>query len=85
MNVVSFPRVRECRGEPDCTFVSTDADERRLYRFALQYEMDGKSWATDIWAYSPKDAEDRVAAMRRSLTLCGQLYAEVETDAPTQL
>ncbi len=85
MNVVSFPRVRERRDEPDCTFVSTDADERRLYRFALQYEMDGKSWATDIWAYSSKDAEDRVAAMRRSLTLCGQLYAEVEADAPTQL
>ncbi|OWO94985.1 hypothetical protein B5E41_11330 [Rhizobium esperanzae] len=83
MNVVSFPRQRH--DDPDRAFVSTDADERRLYRFALQYEMDGKSWATDIWAYSSNDAEDRVAAMRRSLTMCGQLYAEVAADAPTPL
>lgn len=85
MNVLSFPGRKERRDNPDRAFVSTDADERRLYRFALQYEMNGKSWATEVWAYSLKDAEDRVAAMRRSLTMCGQLYAEVEADAPTQI
>ncbi|MDK4732308.1 hypothetical protein [Rhizobium sp. CNPSo 3490] len=83
MNVVSFPR--QLHDEPDRAFVNTDADARPLYKFALQYDMDGKSWATDVWAYSAKDAEDRVAAMRRSLTMCGQLYAEVKADAPTQL
>ncbi|WP_311043761.1 hypothetical protein [Rhizobium lentis] len=85
MNVVSFPSMRNHRDNPDGAFVSNDADERQLYRFALQYHMDGKSWATEIWAYSHRDAEDRVNAMRRSLTMCGQLYAEVEADAPTQL
>ncbi|PDT01681.1 hypothetical protein CO666_23625 [Rhizobium chutanense] len=78
MNVLSFPRGRNNRDGPDAGFVTTDADHRRLYRFALQYDMDGKTWATEVWAYSSKDAEDRVAAMRRSLTLCGQLYGEVE-------
>ena len=84
MNVISFNRIRNGRDDPDAAFVTVGIDDRRLYRFALQYEMDGKTWATDIWAYSPKDAEDRVAAMRASLTLCGQLYAEVEADTPHQ-
>ncbi|AHG48706.1 hypothetical protein RLEG12_07175 (plasmid) [Rhizobium leguminosarum bv. trifolii CB782] len=78
VNVLSFSRARNSRDDPDAGFVTTDVDDRRLYRFALQYNMDGKSWATEIWAYSSKDAEDRVAAMRRSLTMCGQLYGEVE-------
>ncbi|ACE94360.1 hypothetical protein Bra5_PD00111 (plasmid) [Rhizobium phaseoli Brasil 5] len=85
VNVIRFPRRREYCDDPDRAFLSSDADARRLYKFALQYEMDGKSWATEIWAYSSKDAEDRVAAMRRSLTMCGQLYAEVEAEAPTPL
>lgn len=78
MNVLMFSRVRNSRDAPDAAFVTTDGDERKLYRFALQYDMDGKSWATEIWAYSSKDAEERVAAMRGSLTMCGQLYGEVE-------
>ncbi|WP_171898188.1 hypothetical protein [Rhizobium leguminosarum] len=78
MNVLIFSRVRNDRDDPDAGFVTTDSDHRKLYRFALQYDMDGKSWATDVWAYSVKDAEERVAAMRRSLTMCGQLYGEVE-------
>ncbi|EJT00957.1 hypothetical protein RCCGE510_31716 (plasmid) [Rhizobium sp. CCGE 510] len=78
VNVLMFSRVRNSRDAPDAAFVTTDGDERKLYRFALQYDMDGKSWATEIWAYSSKDAEERVAAMRGSLTMCGQLYGEVE-------
>ncbi|WP_190241362.1 hypothetical protein [Rhizobium sp. N122] len=78
MNVLMFPRVRHDRNAPDAAFVTTDGDNRKLYRFALQYEMGGKSWASEIWAYSAQDAEERVAAMRLSLTMCGQLYGEVE-------
>ncbi|MGV4791784.1 hypothetical protein [Rhizobium sp. F40D2] len=78
MNVLIFSRVRNNRDAPDAAFVTTDGDNRKLYRFALQYNMGGKSWASEIWAYSAKDAEERVAAMRRSLTMCGQLYGEVE-------
>ncbi|WP_246762910.1 MULTISPECIES: hypothetical protein [unclassified Rhizobium] len=78
MNVLMFNRVRNSHDGPDAPFVTTDGDNRKLYRFALQYDMDGKSWATEIWAYSSQDAEERVAAMRRSMTMCGQLYGEVE-------
>ncbi|UVD60020.1 hypothetical protein NE852_26735 (plasmid) [Rhizobium sp. Pop5] len=70
--------MRNSRDDPDAAFVTTDVENRQLYRFALEYEMDGKTWATEIWAYSSRDAEDRIAAMRRSLSICGQLYGEVE-------
>ncbi|WP_245449953.1 hypothetical protein [Rhizobium leguminosarum] len=73
-----FNRMRNSRDAPDADFVTVDGDDRKLYRFALQYDMDGKSWATEIWAYSSKDAEERVAAMRHTLTMCGQLYGEVD-------
>ncbi|OYD01020.1 hypothetical protein AMK08_PB00090 (plasmid) [Rhizobium sp. N4311] len=62
MNVLMFPRVRHDRNAPDPAFVTTDGDNRKLYRFALQYEMGAKSWASEIWAYSVQDAEERVAA-----------------------
>lgn len=78
MNVLSFSRMSNSRDSPDAAFVTTDVENRQLYRFALQYNMDGKTWATEIWAYSSRDAEDRIAAMRRSLAICGQLYGEVE-------
>ncbi|RUM23417.1 hypothetical protein EFQ99_22510 [Rhizobium vallis] len=78
MNVLSFSRMSNSRDNPDAAFVTTDVENRQLYRFALQYKMDGKTWATEIRAYSSRDAEDRIAAMRRSLTICGQLYGEVE-------
>ncbi|MEF3131068.1 hypothetical protein OS035_06280 [Rhizobium sp. 268] len=78
MTVLMFSRVRSDREAPDVAFVTSDGDDRKLYRFALQYNMDGKNWATEIWAYSSKDAEERVAAMRHSLMMCGQLYGEVE-------
>lgn len=78
MNVVSFSKIRDSGEGPDAAFVTTDADEQRLYKFALRYDMDGKTWAADIWAYSFEDAEDRIAAMRKSLAFCGQLYSEVE-------
>jgi hypothetical protein len=48
-----------------------------MYRFALTYKMDGKVWGAEVWAYSCKDAENRVAAMSRALTVQGQIHCEI--------
>lgn len=45
--------------------------------FLLSYEMGGKGWSTQIWAYDFADAESRVAAMRASLKVDGQAFASV--------
>lgn len=52
-------------------------DKGTLYLYALQYEMDGKTWALEVWAYSMEDAQNRVDAMRQSLVLLGQTHAVI--------
>ena len=55
-------------------FVRQDDYGRRLYTFLLSYCIDGKQWSTEVWAYDFADAEARVAAMRESLRVDGQLF-----------
>lgn len=37
--------------------------------------MGGKTWPAEVLAYDFEDAETRVAAMRGSLTVLGQVHA----------
>lgn len=63
--------------QPEDAFVRRDGQGACLFKFAVEYRMDGTLWAADIWAYSHHDAEARVAAMKKSLAVCGQVYCEV--------
>lgn len=69
-------QVRTAREQPDPEHVQRDQFGRPMFRFALAYEMNGRTWGTDVWAYSFEDAERRVAAMRVSLSVAGQVHAE---------
>lgn len=62
---------------PDAAHVMKDHYGRPMQRYALSYEMDDKTHCTEIWAYSFEDAENRVAAMARSLVVQGQVFTEV--------
>lgn len=64
--------------KPAPEMLKTDQHGRLMAKFLLEYTMDGKKFAADIWAYSIEDAERRVEAMRESLTVVGQLYAVIE-------
>lgn len=77
MSVVDLSRVRAARERPDREHIRRDDYGRPMYRYALSYEMDGKDWCTEVWAYSFEDAEARVAAMARTLVVQGQIHAEV--------
>jgi len=74
VEIIDLNAERNKRAEPDPEFVRHDDYGRPLYHFGLQYEMDGKRWAAEIWAYDFADAEARVTAMRESLTLLGQTF-----------
>jgi hypothetical protein len=65
---------RNKRAQPDPEFIRKDDYGRPLYTFLLNYEMDGGSWQTEIWAYDFADAEKRCAAMRESLAVMGQAF-----------
>jgi hypothetical protein len=71
---ISLAAERNKREQPDPEFVRKDDFGRPLYAFALEYQMDGGTWSTQVWAYSHEDAEARVAAMRESLAVRGQLF-----------
>ncbi|TCU09656.1 hypothetical protein [Rhizobium sullae] len=68
----------DARNEPDADLIKHDGTGRSFYKFACEFEMDGRAWAVAFWAHSQGDAEHRVEAMKRSLRCLGQIYSEGE-------
>ena len=75
MSVIQLSDVRASREQPDPEHIRRDQYGRPMQRYALSYEMGGKDWSTEVWAYSFEDAENRVAAMARTLVVQGQMWA----------
>jgi hypothetical protein len=75
--IVDLNAERNRRAQPDPEFVKQDDYGRPLYTYLLSYDMDGSSWSTQIVAYDEADAEARVAAMRETLRMDGQLFAAI--------
>lgn len=73
MSVVDLSARRASENEPDADCVQLDDAGRPMQLFALDYRMDDGGWALQVWAYSLDDAEARVWAMRRSLSVVGQV------------
>lgn len=58
----------------DPQHIMKDDFGREMYEFVLFYEFNGSTWGgVTVWAYSRDEAEQRVASMRDSLVLLGQL------------
>lgn len=58
----------------DPEHIREDDFGRPMYEFLLSYEFNNSTWGgVTVWAYSMEEAEQRVAAMRESLVLLGQL------------
>ncbi len=73
-NIVSLGLERAKRDAPDPDFVKRDDFGREMFTFLLEYKFDGGTWSTTLMAYDMADAEARVAAMRESLELRGQVF-----------
>lgn len=76
-SIINLGAARNARERPDPEFIRKDDFGREMYCYGLEYEMDDAGWRIDLWAYSWEDAQERVAAMRESLILRGQLYTTV--------
>ena len=76
-DIIDLNAERNKRDGPDADCVRKDEYGCPLYLFALEYKMDGGTWGAEVWAYSWEDAESRVAAMRESLVVSGQMMAMV--------
>jgi hypothetical protein len=76
-NVIDLNAVRNARSEPASEFVHQDDYGRKMYVFLIDYEMDGKTFGSQIWAYDDADAEQRLAAIRSSAVIAGKLYEQI--------
>jgi len=75
MSVIDISVARASRDKPDSDCVRRDDDGRELGLYALSYSMGRSTWSLEVWAYSMEDADNRVAAIRESLTLLGQVHS----------
>ena len=73
MTVIDITLAQARRDRADAEHVRDDGSGRLLYRFALEYRMDGRAWAAEVWAYDFADAAARAGAMRDSLKVLGQV------------
>lgn len=73
-DIIDLNQRRNERDKPDAQFIRHDDFGRPLYCFALDYAFNDGHWAAEVWAYSMEEAEQRVAAMRESLSLRGQMF-----------
>ncbi len=76
-DIIDINAERNKREQPDSRFVRRDNYGRPLYCFLLSYMVDESRFSTQVWAYDFADAEARVAAMRNSLKVDGQLFKEI--------
>ena len=73
--IINLAAEREARNGPDRNCIRIDADGRALHLFALTYWLDERPMCLNLWAYDAVDAENRVAAMRETLVVAGQMVA----------
>lgn len=76
-DVIDLTAERNKREAPDEQFVRRDEYGRSIYCFSVEYDFAGAEYVTQVWAYDMADADARVAAIRNSARVAGQLYSEI--------
>ena len=76
-DIIDLNAKRNEREQPDAEHMRRDDFGRPLYEYALHYRFAEGRWGATIWAYSMEDAAARVAAMRESLELDGQIFTSL--------
>ena len=75
-NVVQFRR--EERPEVEHVTITVENGQPvHWYEYACTFDHDGKKFAFSIWAKSFEDAEARMASLRATAYVDGQIYARI--------
>jgi hypothetical protein len=73
-NILPFrPRV----DEPDGTCRLRDERGTEWFKFGVDFTVDGVEFGFFIWALDRDDAERRVAAIRETAWVIGQVFSEI--------
>ena len=73
-SVIDFGEALDRRDGPANDCLARDQYGRRLHRFMLAYELDGRDYTFDIWAHDFAEAERHAEAIRDTVTVSGQIY-----------
>ena len=71
-NVIPFDRAR-----PNADCIMYDDDNCPMYLYTIRYHREDGTYESDIWAYSQEDAERRLAEIRKSGTISGQVFGRI--------
>ncbi|MGP4671756.1 hypothetical protein ACSV5N_07300 [Agrobacterium salinitolerans] len=55
-----------------------DRDGRAMQLYSFSYSHGDKHWSFSLWAWSKRDAKQRLRALRRNIRLDGMIVAEIE-------
>lgn len=64
---------------PDSDQTWRDDAGQTWFRFAVDYSFEGRTFSAHIWARGVEDAELRLAALRETGRVLGQVYVERDT------
>lgn len=68
-NVIPFDQAR-----PNANMIAFDDENRPMFKYTIKYRHEDRTFESDIWAYSVQDAEARLAEIRKSSTITGQVF-----------
>lgn len=79
-NIIPFkPRLKpDDQPSEECRW--TDHEGVEWFKFCVDFQFGGSEWSVDIWARNAEDAEGRVAALRSTAKLGGQLFDAIPWD-----
>jgi hypothetical protein len=75
-NIIHISQRRSDIEKPEEDCIKHDEYGRPLYLFAYEFDhADGKTYSFDFWAYDIMDAEGKLASIKYSAKIAGQIFA----------
>ena len=81
-DVIDLAERRNAADRPDADCTLKDDFGRDMFVFALSYKLGSSTYGIQLVAYDVDDAAAKVAAMRESLELQGQIYSMIPAEPP---
>ncbi|WP_296201746.1 hypothetical protein [uncultured Hyphomicrobium sp.] len=77
-NIITFPPPKEDKPDDNCVcIIPTDGKPVKWFKFTCSFASDDGEYDFTLWARDAADAEKRLADLRATAKLDGQLFMEI--------
>jgi hypothetical protein len=77
-NVITFPPKPEEKPDDDCIcIIPTDGKPVKWFKFSCSFQSGDKDYGFEIWALDAEDAERRLADLKATAIMDGQLFSQI--------